>query len=151
MFSLEHKFLKWDWANRYFPPDKLFLKPRGTWEGEGQPGREVAVELWLQGSSKSVSGMRSWRPRCRSSWRTRCTSTRRPLAASRAAASIGAGPAPPGTTVGVAAPGHQWAGCSRAVSDNGQEEGRVGRWGGWPSPEVRQCVFIFVVVVFKFT
>ena len=35
-----------------------------------------------------------------------------------------------GTTVGVAAPGHQWAGCSRAVSDNGQEEGRVGRWGG---------------------
>ena len=36
MFSLEHKFLKWDWANRYFPPDKLFLKPRGTWEGEGR-------------------------------------------------------------------------------------------------------------------
>ena len=36
MLSLEHRFLKLDWTNRYFLPDKSFLEPWGVWGGEGR-------------------------------------------------------------------------------------------------------------------
>ena len=62
MLSLEHKFLKWDWANRYFPPDKLFPDPRGAWEGERRTwsllrGKPCATRFSPQG--RDVAGPRT--------------------------------------------------------------------------------------------
>lgn len=121
-------FKGWGWGISLWSPP-------GSWEGEGS-GREVAVEMWPQGSLKSVSGMQNWRPRCGHHEELgvhpqggHSPHQELPLPPARSSTSWNDG--------GCGSPGHQWAGCSWAVSDDGQEEGRVGRLTQPPSqPDV---------------